>query len=745
MIGNAWGLRHKAATLFLLALFTASAGATESGSTVRYVSHRTPVQGALREFAADRPRVASTAHASQAVGTGANPWRLQATLPGAVIHDLAFPTASVGYAAAELGQVWKTTDGGENWTEIMNLGFPYYWYGVYAFSAQDVVISGFNNQAATGILRWSHDGGATWSDDIVVSDDGWSMRVRFADDQNGVVMDLLSFSAPNKAHYTTNGGATATDWTDVIPDPNGGWFGNQFSLLPSGHARASGITYCAPWTCGPPVDSVFDGPLFFADETNGWVGGGSISPDVAGWVHRTTDGGQTWSDRTLDTPWPIREILFISPQTGWAVGGNIYSNVGGIYFSNDGGQTWTPDFDSTGHELDACAHVEPHVWCAGYDGSFSGAVYTLDTTPVANVSPGSLSFDVAAGETLSAPLTIANTGTGSLTFAIAEGSAGTSTPVELRAKAANAGNPAWRSSQMTNSIASGGVMGPRQASPWTPRDVDGSLSFVVDDGTYENSVGLNDQVSTESAAVFLNRFSPPAGTGAFTIDSISIMWPQNANGSLVGKQINLVAYYDADADGDPGNAVRLGGDDFITVDSLDTFIDYTVNFAVPGDGDIYIGFENSYALGGSTPILFPAAIDQDSGSQGDSWVVGMNSGDPDLDNPGNNDLVGTIDSFGLPGNWLVRGTGTTGGTGGDCSAPSDVPWLSETPANGSVDAGSSQEVTVTVDATGMGPGDYAALLCITTNDPANGLVEVPVSVTIGVEDTIFQDGFDGAQ
>ena len=752
MIGNAWGSRYKAATVFVLALLSSSsAAAAESGSTVRYVSHRTPVQGTQRELTADRPRVAAAAHANQAIGTVANPWRLQATLPGAVIHDLAFPTAQIGYVAAELGQVWKTSDGGENWTKIMDLGFPYYWYGVYAFNAMDVVISGFDNNAFTGILRWSHDGGETWSDDIVVNDQGWSMRVRFADQQNGLVMDLISLTAPNMAHYTTNGGATAPDWTSVVPDPNGGWFANQFSLLASGHARASGITYCdsansgAAWTCGPPVDSVFDGPVFFADEMNGWVGGGSISPDVAGWVHRTTDGGATWSDRTLDTPFPIREILFVSAQAGWAVGGNIYSNVGGIYFSNDGGQTWTSDFDSAGHELDACAHVEQHVWCAGYDASFSGAVYTLDfdITPVAEVSPTSLSFSVAAGETASAPLTIANTGAGALTFAIEEAAAA-STPVRLHATSSSAaGKTSRRAGRLLNSIGTSRIMGPRPASPWAPRNVDGSLSFVLDDGTYEDSVGLNDQASTESAGIWLNRFAPPAGTGAFTIDSVSIMWPQNTGGSLVGKDINLVAYYDADADGDPSNAVRLGADDILTIDSLDTFIDYAVNFAVPGDGDVYIGFENSYALGGSSPILFPASIDEDSGSQGHSWVVGASTGDPDLDNLGNNDLAGTIDSFGLPGNWLIRGTGIAGGAGADCSSPTDVPWLSEAPANGSVAVGASLEVSVTVDATGMNPGDYSALLCITTNDPANSLVQVPVSLTVGVGDRIFQDGFDG--
>ena len=29
-----------------------------------------------------------------------------------------------GYAAAELGAVYRTTDGGENWTTVMDIGFP---------------------------------------------------------------------------------------------------------------------------------------------------------------------------------------------------------------------------------------------------------------------------------------------------------------------------------------------------------------------------------------------------------------------------------------------------------------------------------------------------------------------------------------------------------------------------------------------------------------------------------------------
>jgi len=357
--------------------------------SARHISGKLPVEGNSREMSAERSQPALSQHTNELVNRPPNPWKLLATLPGAIIHDMAFPTPNIGYAVGEAGQVWKTTNGGVSWTEILNANYPYYWYGVKALSATDLVISGiYDSSTFYGLIRWSHDGGQTWTSDITLTDTGFVQRVRFANSNDGLVMDLDD-RATNSAYYTTDGGATAADWTTVDDNPSGGWFGLEFSFLSNLHARASGINFCtsldggADWNCGPRVDSIFDGPVFFLNDSDGWVGGGEISPNVAGWLHRTTDGGTTWSGRTLNSPWPIREIFFLTPQIGWAAGGNVYSNVGGIYFSSDGGQAWSLDVD-TGHEMDACdgGHkgTAGQIWCAGYNlvnGSFSTVVYTL--------------------------------------------------------------------------------------------------------------------------------------------------------------------------------------------------------------------------------------------------------------------------------------------------------------------------------------------------------------------------------
>jgi photosystem II stability/assembly factor-like uncharacterized protein len=356
-----------------------------------HVSRTLPVDSSRNELSAERPE-AERGAIVQPNPTGLAPqshtWQLLATLPGVIIHDISFPTAEIGYAAGEHGLVWKTTDGGTNWVLALNAGENYYFYGVDALSAKEVIISGFYDYSTTyGVFRWSHDGGKTWTGDLSFGS-APLQRVRFVKGQDGIIMEQGGGNSPTVAEYTTNGGATLSDWTSAVDNSDGGWFDPQFSLLTNLHARASGINFCtsltggSQWTCGSSVDSVFDGPVFFLNDKHGWVGGGEISPNVEGWLHVTTNGGKTWSGRTLDGPWPIRSILFPTSDTGWAGGGNVYTDVGGIYFSADGGNTWSVDV-TTNSEMGSCAERaisggHHQIWCAGfnYNGSYSSVLYS---------------------------------------------------------------------------------------------------------------------------------------------------------------------------------------------------------------------------------------------------------------------------------------------------------------------------------------------------------------------------------
>jgi len=370
-----------------LAATFALAGHAGTEQSVRYVSARVPIVGEPAEVGAVRPVSHSRREPAPPLRP-TNNWSKLATLSGATVHDVAFEDATVGYAAAELGQVWKTTDGGKTWTLILDRGFPYYYYGV-ALSGHKVIVSGFDDNNSGAILTQSSDDGKNWSPDVVLSTNAWAGRVRFVHGlRDGLAMSGEGLANPNAAWWRVKPGI----WTQVTPDPSGGWFGYQFTLLKDQTAYASGINFCKSantgetWTCGPPADSVYDGPTQFVSDKIGWTAGGEISPNVEGWLHRTTDGGATWSGRVLNTAWPIRQIEFLNKKFGWAAGGNIYSGVGGIYFSVDGGKTWTEDID-TGDEVDACDHRDlgsgqTQVWCIGmaYNGSFSSNVYSTVVT-----------------------------------------------------------------------------------------------------------------------------------------------------------------------------------------------------------------------------------------------------------------------------------------------------------------------------------------------------------------------------
>ncbi len=60
----------------------------------------------------------------------------------------------------------------------------------------------------------------------------------------------------------------------------------------------------------------------------------------------------------------------------------------------------------------------------------------------------------------------------------------------------------------------------------------------------------------------------------------------------------------------------------------------------------------------------------------------------------------------------------------------DIPWLSENPSSGTLAPGASQDITVTVDTTGLAPGFYRARIIIRSNDPRNPRLQVPVSLIV---------------
>jgi hypothetical protein len=259
------------------------------------------------------------------------------------------------------------------------------------------------------------------------------------------------------------------------------------------------------------------------------------------------------------------------------------------------------------------------------------------------------------------------------------------------------------------------------------------ISFVLDDGVGENSIGL----TNGGQFVWLNRFTPGTFNFPITIDQVDVMfgYPASTGGVLVGELIDIYLY--EDADGNPANgATHVASLTGQAVQSVDGTTWSTYTLAAPatfnGPGDILIAVVNRTA--GVAAGTFPAVLDQTPPSQQRSWA-GFGAV------PGNPPDFTTFPTFTLidaffPGNWLVRGFGTGNFP---CENPADVPWLSVDPTTGTTGAAGTTNVSVTFDSTGLTPGDYSAFLCIESNDPDTPLVELPVMLEVSSLPTIEVD------
>jgi len=212
--------------------------------------------------------------------------------------------------------------------------------------------------------------------------------------------------------------------------------------------------------------------------------------------------------------------------------------------------------------------------------------------------------------------------------------------------------------------------------PRTKRLLHGLLPnsvYMLDDGTAEDGVGFGNGVQNFES-LWMNQFDVISGQTMITTVSVAWGTPFFPDPSNNGTPVTIAIWSDPNGDGDPHDAVLLGSvAGTIQNEGTDTFVDYT--FSPPVD----VSGLTSFFVGDMTPMNngpehFYQGLDETPPSQMRSWIAANSDGSPvDINNVGNNDTIGTIDSFGLPGNWLIRAD-----TGGAVS-PTPTSTVSPTP------------------------------------------------------------------
>ena len=228
------------------------------------------------------------------------------------------------WAVGDNGLVLKTTDGGNNWLDVS------------IQTADDIMeIESFSDKLwirthLTDRILYSEDIGQNWSQIQQFNNDYISNMI--------FLSDSLGFLTASewKIFKTMDGGAS---WTQIngsyytagpifFINESTGWVGGYNGIYATTDGGNEWITK------GMNVYSLYTQELFFLDQNTGYVVGYGESNNGIwyGLFASTTNNGSSWSYYTQSDF--ISDVHFSSPDTGWIVSNNI------ILHTNDHGISW---------------------------------------------------------------------------------------------------------------------------------------------------------------------------------------------------------------------------------------------------------------------------------------------------------------------------------------------------------------------------------------------------------------------
>ena len=167
------------------------------------------------------------------------------------------------------------------------------------------------------------------------------------------------------------------------------------------------------------------------------------------------------------------------------------------------------------------------------------------------------------------------------------------------------------------------------------------------------------------------------------------------------------------------NMTSIGSSSYEIVGTItQTVVNAPVAGSAPADSVIVAEVHSPTGIN-TTPPHFRLGMNS-GGQTASTYIVGPACG---LTEPTATEVINFPDSHAvlkLNGNAYYEG----------CTGVNDVPWLNVSPITGSVPAPMSDMVDVTFDSTGMAPGVYTTTVCIFSNDPANPIVQVPMTMIV---------------
>ncbi|MEO8445954.1 MAG: YCF48-related protein [bacterium] len=206
------------------------------------------------------------------------------------MNDVKFLNANTGYVGAD-GLLLKTTDGGNNWNQIIVGSSATLIAAIFIFDADNIILASYGSK-----MFRTNDGCATF--DSAFSGIYGPGAIFFPSRDTG-----YSNSKYDGVFKTVNGGM---NWVNIYP----------------------------------PV-SQLQGGVHFINNQTGFVTGGTNTFSIL----KTTTGGSTWDLQNLGTNTYIFDIQFVNNSTGYCVG-QSNTNRNPIYKTTDLGISWVLQYEA---------------------------------------------------------------------------------------------------------------------------------------------------------------------------------------------------------------------------------------------------------------------------------------------------------------------------------------------------------------------------------------------------------------
>ena len=243
---------------------------------------------------------------------------------GYYFRNIEFLNEDIGFLGTLNGTFFKTIDGGVNWTEVTNITpNPNAICGIEAIGTSTIYACGAYFSPAH-IIK-STDSGANWTFIDMSSYATALVEVLFLDENigfaagrdftGGLILKTIDGGLSWTEIYNTNVSGEYVWKLQTLVGNNDIMFGAVSSVAPNNGKLIKSIDAGVNWNSFESVETEIQA-VGFITENHGWMGGHTTG------FQETLDGGVTWNDLGVGNN--LNRIFIINSTTAYAAGTSVY-------------------------------------------------------------------------------------------------------------------------------------------------------------------------------------------------------------------------------------------------------------------------------------------------------------------------------------------------------------------------------------------------------------------------------------